>query len=326
MADTMKAVQLTEFGGPEVLQIAELPVPQPGDGELLVKIDGAGINFADVYMRQGARGGDLPMVLGMEAVGTVAAVGANVSGTGEGDQVVFRGNTTGSYAEFATVADKNTYKVPDGVSADVALALHLQGMTAHYLSHEVFTLGEGTSCLIHAGAGGVGHILIQIAKARGARVFATVGDAAKAEIAKGYGADEVILYDDVDFKDVVMDKTGGKGVDVVYDAVGKATIVNSIGCVHLQGVVAWYGDASGPPDPIDGRLLGPKCVYLTRVGLGPFVPNQAAVQRRCDDLFELVTAGKLNANVAPVRPLAEAAQAHADLQSRGTVGKLILRP
>ncbi|MDA0239202.1 MAG: quinone oxidoreductase [Proteobacteria bacterium] len=326
MADSMKAVQAMSFGGPDVMQLNEIEKPEPGEGDLLVKIDGAGVNYADVYLRQGARGGDLPMTMGLEAVGTVAGMGAGVSGYSEGDRVVYRGGTSGCYAEFGTVPAKNACPVPDDVSDDIAQALHLQGMTAHYLAYDVHPLKAGESCLIHAGAGGVGHILIQLAKAKGATVYTTVGTVEKAELAAGYGADEVILYRDINFKDIVLERTGGKGVAAVYDSVGASTILDSIAYAGFRGVVAWFGDASGRPPEIDARILGAKCAYLTRVGLGPYVADRETLMRRCNDLFALLADGKLSVNVAPTRPLAEAAQAHTDLESRGTVGKLILNP
>lgn len=326
MTDSMKAVQAVAFGDPDVMELKDIARPEPGAGELLVKITGAGVNYADVYQRQGTRGGDLPMTMGLEAVGAVAGMGSGVSGFSEGDRVVYRGGTSGCYAEFGTVPADNVYVVPEGVSDDIALALQLQGMTAHYLAYDVHPLKAGESCLIHAGAGGVGHILIQLAKAKGATVYTTVGSVEKAELAASYGADEVILYRDINFKDLVLERTGGKGVAAVYDSVGASTIVDSIACAGFRGVVAWFGDASGPAPDINARLLSAKCAYLTRVGLGPYVADRETLLRRCDDLFGLLAEGKLSVNVAPTRPLAEAAQAHADLESRGTVGKLILKP
>lgn len=326
MAETMKAIQVSEFGGPDVLELVEIPVPEPEDGQVLVRQDAAGINFADVYQREGRSGGTLPFILGREGAGTVMATGRNVRDLDEGDLVSYRGPRPGSFAEYVVASTNLTFKVPEGIDPLQATAIQVQGMTAHYLTHDVFEMGPGHRCLVHAGAGGVGHILIQIAKAKGATVFATVGSEEKAALARSCGADEVILYRERDFAEAVLARTGGKGVDVVYDAVGKATIEGSIRAAGFQGTVALYGDASGQTPPVDTELLGANCTYLTRVGLPRFTRTAEAIDRRCRYLVDLVRSGKLHLNIAEPWPLEKAADAFRALEARTTTGKQILLP
>lgn len=322
----MHAVQASEAGGPEVLKYMEVPVPVAETGEVLVRSTAIGVNFADVYQRRGGHGAKLPMVIGTEAAGVVEAVGDGVSKLKVGDRVAFRGSRTGAYAELMPVLESRVYKLPDSISDEVGAMLQVQGMTAHYLANDVYKIKAGDTCLIHAGAGGVGHILIQVAKAKGARVLTTVGTPEKAEIAKGYGADEAILYRDENFKDAVLRLTEDRGVDVVYDSVGETTALDSIASIAFQGTIAFYGAASGPNPPINSQLLGPKCAYITQVGLPRCVPDAAAVARRCGDLVEMLDAGSLRLNITGHWPLAEAADAHRALEGRSTVGKLILDP
>ena len=326
MSETMRAIQVTEFGGPEVLKLVEVPVPDPGDDGVLVKQVAAGINYADVYQREGRSGGTPPFIIGREGAGTVVAVGRNVSGVAVGDLVSYRGPKPGGFSEYVVASPNLLFKVPDGISPLQATAIQVQGMTAHYLSHDVFEIKEGHTCLVHAGAGGVGHILIQIAKAKGATVFTTVGSAEKADLSSSYGADEVILYREQDFAEIILEKTDGEGVNVVYDAIGKTTIEGSIKSVGFQGTVALYGDASGQTPPVDTKLLGEKCSYLTRVGLPHFTRSDEEVARRCSDLVDLIKAGKLNLNIAEPWPLEKAAEAFAALEGRQTTGKQILQP
>lgn len=323
--NTMQAIQISEFGGPEVCILTELPIPECGDDEVLVKIDITGVNYLDIYTREGIRGGDLPIVLGIEGAGTVTAIGKNVDHLEIGELVAFWRSVTGSYAEYAVVPAWLAHKVPSDISLEIATALHLQGMTAHYLAYDVFPLDSSHTCLIHAGAGGVGHLLIQIAKAKGARVLTTTGSKEKAEIAKKFGADEVILYRETDFSEAVLELTNGEGVDVVFDSVGQATIEGSIASAGLLGTVALFGDASGVTPPIETRLLAAKAVKLTRVAIMPFIPDQEAINKRCADLYQLHREGKLNPMIAPVRPLADAAKVQTELGSRETQGKLFLR-
>ena len=322
----MKAVQVTKFGGPEVCELLDVQIPICGDDEVLIKIHLAGINYLDIYTREGIRGGPLPFILGSEGTGEVVETGINIRDVKIGDNLVFRGATTGTYAEYATVPAWLTYPIPLDIKPEDAITMHLQGMTAHYLANDVFPLNKQHTCLIHAGAGGVGHQLIQLAKEKGARVFTTTGNPEKAEIALGFGADEVILYEDVDFSQKILDLTKGEGVNVVFDSVGKATIDGSINCTKFLGTVALFGDASGVMPPLETRKLAANCIKLTRVGLFPFVANHTAIKKRCDELFDLYKTKKLKPLVAPVRPLSEVTNVLTEMENRNTTGKLLLRP
>ena len=324
--DTMKAVVVTELGGPEVLEYGDNPVPRPAEGEVLVKMEAIGVNYAEIQQRKHGHGNTPPFILGRDGCGEVMALGPGVAGISEGERVAFRATVSGCYAEYSIAKANGIWRVPYDVSSELAAALQVAGMTAHYLTHDVYAVGPGDTCLVHAGAGGVGHLLIQIAKAKGARVLTTVGTEEKAEIARNYGADEVIFYDTEDLPARVAELTGGKGCNVVYDAVGKTTIEDSIKCAGLQGTVANFGDASGPTPPIEPRWLIGNAVYFTRLMLNSFVPDTDAIAKRCGDLVDMIRAGTLEFMMAPTRPLSEAAQAHADLEGRKTVGKLILRP
>lgn len=326
MSETMRAIQVTEFGGPEVLQLVRVPLPDPGDDQVLVKQQAAGINYADVYQREGRSGGTPPFVIGREGAGSVVAVGGNVTDIFEGDLVSYRGPSPGGFSEYVAVSRGLLFRVPDGIDPFQAAAIQVQGMTAHYLSHDVFALDSDHRCLVHAGAGGVGHILVQIAKAKGATVIATAGSREKAAYAGSIGADEVIPYRERDFADAVLEFTDGKGVDVVYDAIGAATIEGSIRSAGFQGTVALYGDASGQTPPVDTELLGAKCTYLTRVGLPQFTRSAAAIARRCGYLVELIQSGRLNLNIAEPWPLEKTADAFRALEDRATIGKQIVVP
>ncbi len=241
----MRAIQMTQFGGPHVLELAEVAKPQPGTGEVLVRMEVAGVNYADIGFREGARGGPLPVVPGREGAGTIAQLGPGVSGLTEGERVAFDNLGHGCYAEYALVRADLAVPVPDHISSEIASTMMVQGLTAHYLSHSSFALAPGHACLIHAGAGGVGQLLIQIARAKGARVLATVGSQAKKELAESLGADHAILYRERDFADAVADLTGGAGLDVVYDSVGRETLERSFACLKRLGTVIHYGAASG---------------------------------------------------------------------------------
>ncbi|MEE2999013.1 MAG: quinone oxidoreductase [Pseudomonadota bacterium] len=322
----MKAIQVSEFGGPEVCKFLNLPIPDCSNDEVLVKISLAGINYLDIYTREGVRGGPLPFILGSEGAGEVVEVGNNVGDLKSGDIVVFRGSTTGTYAEYATVPAWLNYKIPKEIAPEEAVTMHLQGMTAHYLANDVFPLQTNHTCLIHAGAGGVGHQLIQLAKEKGSRVFTTTGTPEKAKIALDFGADEVILYQETEFSEKVLELTNGEGVDVVFDSVGKATIDGSINCTKFLGTVALFGDASGVVPPLETRKLAANCIKLTRVGLIPFVADQAAIKKRCDELFSLYKTKKLKPLVSPIRPLSETIQVLTEMENRQTTGKLLLQP
>ena len=327
----MQTISIPQFGGPEQLQLMEMPQPRAGAGEVLVKLEYAGINFIDVYMRSGhyARSQTyktpLPMTIGMEGGGTVAALGA---GTGElkvGDRVAWC-IVRGSYAQYAVVPAARLVKVPPAVPLDIATALMLQGCTAHYLSHSAFALAPGTSCLVHAAAGGVGQLLTQLAKLRGAIVLATVGSAEKAAIAKDRGADHVILYRAADFREAVMKITGGQGVDVVYDAVGKDTIHKSIRSLKKRGLCINYGGASGlvaSVEPLELAEAG--SVFFTRPHLADYISTAEELRGRTADLFAHYCAGRLQVAIDRVFPLAQAADAHRYLEGRNTRGKLLLK-
>lgn len=327
----MKAIRVFEFGGPEQLRLAETEVPQPKEGEALVKLAYAGVNFIDVYMRNGSYARSrtyqtpLPMTLGMEGVGEVVEAGPGVECVRVGDRVGYC-LVRGSYAEYAVVPAWRLARIPEGVPDPIATTLMLQGCTAHYLSHSVYELKPGSTCLVHAGAGGVGQLLIQLAKLRGATVLTTVGSADKAQIAKARGADHVILYRERDFREAVMEITGGKGVDVVYDAVGKDTIARSIRSLRRRGLCVNYGGASGLVASIEPLELGEAgSVYFTRPHLADYTATTEEIEWRTGDLFRWYLEGKLTVVIDREYPLAEAAEAHRHLEGRGTRGKLLLK-
>ncbi|HSN41495.1 MAG TPA: quinone oxidoreductase [Burkholderiales bacterium] len=327
----MKAIAIAQFGGPGNMQLMELPRPDPGAGEALVRLEYAGINFTDVYQRSGhyARSHTyqtpLPMVIGMEGGGTVAALGAGASGLAVGDRVAWCA-VRGSYAEYAVVPAWRLVRIPDDMPMPVAVTLMLQGLTAHYLTRSAFALAAEHVCLIHAGAGGVGQLLIQLAKLRGATAIATVGSGEKAEIAKSRGADHVILYRNADFREAVMSITGEKGVDVVYDAVGKDTIARSIRSLKKRGLCVNYGGASGLVQSIEPlELAEAGSVFFTRPHLADYIATPEELNGRAADLFSWWQAGKLKVAIDREFPLDEAAGAHRYLEGRNTKGKLLLR-
>jgi NADPH2:quinone reductase len=327
----MKAIAITRFGGPESLQFMDMPEPIPAAGEALVKLQYAGVNFIDIYMRSGkyARSNTyqtpLPMTIGMEGGGTVAALGEGVTGLKIGDRVAYC-IVRGSYAAFAAVPAWRLVKVPQDVPMPIATTLMLQGLTAHYLSHSAFSLGPGNTCLVHAGAGGVGQLLIQLAKLRGATVLATVGSEAKAELAKQRGADHVILYRQADFREEVMKITGGKGVDVVYDSIGKDTVDKSIRSLRKRGLCVNYGGASGLVESINPLELGEAgSVFFTRPHLADYIATAAEIGARAADLFAGFAAGRLAVTIDREFPLADAAEAHRYIEAGKTRGKLLLQ-
>lgn len=327
----MKAIAIAAFGGPEALQVIDMPDPHPGAGEVLLALEYAGVNFIDVYMRSGryARSQTyetpLPMVLGMEGGGTVLACGEGVTDFAKGDRVAYC-IVRGSYAPYAVVPAWRLVKVPDAVPMARATALMLQGLTAHYLTHSAFNLRPGNTCLVHAGAGGVGQFLIQIAKIRGATVLATVGSEEKAAIAQKRGADHVILYRQVDFREEVMTITGGRGVDVVYDAVGKDTISRSIKSLKKRGLCVNYGGASGLVQSIEPlELAEAGSVFFTRPHLADYIATADELQWRAHDLFSWYASGQLGVAIGQELPLAQAEAAHRALEGRATNGKLLLR-
>lgn len=326
----MRAIRITRFGGPEELKLLETEKPSPGPGEVLVKLAYAGVNFIDVYMRNGSYVKSdtyktpLPMTMGMEGAGTVAELGAGVTGLKVGERVGYC-LARGSYAQYALAPAWRLAKIPDNVPYSIATTLMLQGCTAHYLSHSAFALGPEHTCLVHAGAGGVGQMLIQLARGRGAKVITTVGSADKAQIAKARGADHVILYRERDFREAVMEITSGRGVDVVYDAVGKDTIARSIRSLRRRGLCVNYGGASGLVKSIEPLELGEAgSVFFTRPHLADYTASAEEIRWRTDDLFKAYSDGGLMVTIDKEFPLAEAAAAHAHLEGRGTRGKLLL--
>jgi len=320
----MKRIQVNETGGPDNMQLAEVPTPAPGPKQALVRIAATGVNFIDVYYRIGLYKADLPVTLGNEAAGTVEAVGPEVSEVAVGDRVAYA-MTRGSYAEFAVVPAAQLVKIPDGVDFQTAAAAMLQGMTAHYLTHSTYPLKSGDTCLVHAAAGGAGGLIVQMAKMLGARVFGTVSTEEKARIAREHGADEAILYTQQDFEAEVKRLTGGRGVDVVYDSVGKTTFDKSLNSLRPRGLMCLFGASSGPVPPFDPTILNGKgSLFLTRPSLGYYVLTRQELLWRAGDVLSWVAAGKLKLRIDHTYPLAEAATAHRDLESRKTAGKLLL--
>jgi NADPH2:quinone reductase len=319
----MKAIQVKRTGGPEVMELVDLPVPQPKSNEAVVKIEAAGVNFIDVYNREGRYPAPLPLVLGQEAAGVVSAVGSEVHEVAVGDRVAYT-FALGSYAEYAAVPADRLVKIPAGVGARDAAAAMLQGMTAHYLSHDTYALKKGETALIHAAAGGVGLLLVQMAHNIGARVIATVSTEEKAKLARAAGADEVILYTQVDFEAETKRLTGGKGVDVVYDSVGKTTFEKGLNLLRPRGMMVLFGASSGPVAPLDPLALTQKSMFLTRPSLGHYIITAEELQERAGAVFGMIRTGKLKLRIEHVYPLAEAPQAHRDLEGRKTTGKLLL--
>ena len=320
----MKAIQIFETGGPEVLTLAELPIPAPGPGQVLIKIAATGVNFIEIYFREGRYKAPLPLIPGMEASGVVEKLGEGVSGFAVGDRVASTG-VLGSYAEYALAPAAALVKVPDGVDLKTAAAVILQGMTAHYLSHSTFALKAGDTCLIHAAAGGTGRLLVQMAHMLGARVIATVSTAEKAELAKAAGADEVILYTEADFETESKRFTDGRGVDVVYDSVGKTTFEKSLNCLKPRGMMVLFGGSSGAVPPFDLIQLSTRgSLFVTRPTLKDYVAARADLEWRSGDVFRWIAEGKLAVRAEFTYALKDAAQAQVDIASRKTTGKLLL--
>ncbi len=322
----MRAVVVEQYGGPEVLQLAERDAPAAGAGQLVVDVAAAGINFADVYGRQGKPpyAARTPFVAGAEAAGVVAAVGAEVSGFATGDRVAWAG-APGSYAQQAVVSAAAAVPVPEGVDLQTAAAVMLQGMTAHYLSHDSFPVGEGDVAVVHAAAGGVGLLLTQMVEMRGGIVVATTSTPEKAELAREAGAEHVAGYDD--FGSVAKDVSGGAGASVVYDGVGKSTFDASLASLRPRGYLVLYGAASGPVPPFElQRLAAGGSLFITRPTLGSYIATRDELLQRAGDLFRWIAEGRLRVRIGGTYPLAEAAKAHEDLEARGTTGKLLLLP
>lgn len=322
----MKAVRVHAPGGPEVLRYEDVPQPAAKQGEALVKVDAAGLNYIDVYFRTGLYKAELPITLGLEAGGTVSAVGPGVTDVKVGDKVAYTG-VPGAYAEYAAVPAARLVPLPAGVSTKQGAAVMLQGMTAHYLACSTYPLKSGDSCLVHAAAGGVGLLLCQIAKLRGARVIGTVSTEEKAKLAREAGAAEVILYSRQDFEAEVKRITGGKGVQVVYDSVGKTTWDKSLGCLAPRGFMVLFGQSSGPIGQIDPQILNTKgSLFLTRPSLAHYTATREELLQRAGELIGWIRDGKLKVRTELEFPLKDAAQAHRDLEGRKTSGKVLLLP
>ena len=322
----MKAVQINEYGGPDAMKYQDVPDLSPGEGEALVEIQAVGVNYTDVYSRAGINPGPpLPRTIGVEGAGAVRAVGAGVADVSTGDVVAYC-SIPGSYAEQAVVPASRLIKMPAGLSANDGAAAMLQGMTAHYLCYSTYPVKQGDRTLVHAGAGGVGLLLIQMVKALGGYVFSTVSTEAKADLSRGAGADHVILYTEQDFAEEVKKATGGEGVQVVYDSVGKTTFDQSISCLAPRGCMVLYGQASGPVPAMDPRILGNGSLFLTRPGLGDYTATREELEQRAGDVLGWVRSGQLKLRVEHVFPLSEASEAHRQLEGRATTGKVILVP
>ena len=322
----MKAVRVHEYGGPEALKYEEVALPTPGEGEARVKLEAVGVNFIDVYHRLGRYQGALPLTLGQEAAGRVDAVGPGVKELKPGDRVVYA-SVQGSYAEYAVAPAWRLVPVPAGVEMQNAAAAMIQGMTAHYLSHSTYPIKQGDTALIHAAGGGTGALLVQMAKRRGARVLGTVSTEEKAAVARQAGADETILYTQTDFEAEVKRLTGGAGVDVVYDSVGKDTFDKSLNCLHRRGYMVLYGMSSGSVPPMDPQTLNARgSLYLTRPFLGHYTADRAELVARATEIFNWIAVGELIVRIDETFPLAKAAEAHRYLEERRSKGKVLLIP
>ncbi len=322
----MKAIQVKQTGGPEVLELVELPVPQPKANEVVVKLAASGVNFIDVYHREGRYKVPLPFTPGQEGAGVVTAMGSDVTSVKVGDRVAWC-HLLGAYAEYAAVLADRVVPIPAGVTEQQAAAAMLQGMTAHYLSHDTYPLKRGETCLVHAAAGGVGLLLTQMAHNIGARVIATVSTEAKAKLAREAGADEVILYTQTDFEVETKRLTDGKGVDVVYDSVGKTTFEKGLNVLQPRGYMVLYGGSSGAVPPFDLIALSVKgSLYVTRPTLISYTATREELVARSSAVFGMITSGKLKLRIEHTYPLDQAQQAHRDLEGRKTTGKLLLIP
>lgn len=320
----MKAIRVHETGGPEVMRLEEIPDPQPAADQVLVRIEAIGVNFIEVYQRKGQYQMKLPFTPGREGAGKVVAVGSAVTTIRVGDRVASE-QFAGAYAELAVATADRVVKLPDSVSTEIGAAIMLQGMTAHYLSTTTYPLEPGDRCLIHAAAGGVGLLFCQIAKRRGAWIIGTTSTEEKATLARTAGADEVILYTKQDFVAEVRRLTGGKGMRVVYDSVGKTTFDGSLDCLARRGMMVLFGQSSGPVPPVDPQVLNRKgSLFLTRPNLADYVADPSELASRAADLLDWVARGWLEVHIDRRYPLAEAAVAHRALESRGTVGKVLV--
>jgi len=322
----MNAIQIHSTGGPEVLQLVDLPIPIPGPGQVLIRVEAVGVNFIEIYFRKGQYKATMPLVPGSEAAGTIEDLGSGVTGFKPGDLVASVG-VLGSYAEYALVPAAQLVKVPAGLSPEQAAAAMLQGMTAHYLAHSTYPIKSGETALVHAGAGGVGLLLTQMATKAGARVITTVSTKEKAELSREAGAAEVILYSEQDFVAEVKRLTGGKGVDVVYDSVGKTTFENSLNCLRPRGLLALFGGSSGPVPPFDLIQLSSKgSLFITRPTLWHYVATRQELEWRAGEVMNAVKSGELKLRMEHMYPLSDAGRAQAEMEDRKTTGKILLEP
>jgi NADPH:quinone reductase len=322
----MKVIRIHEYGGPEVMGLEELPTPGPGPGQILVRVAAAGVNYIDTYQRSGQYKVSLPYAMGLEGAGEVEQIGAGVSGWEAGQRVAWT-NVPASYATHALVPADKAVPVPPGLDPRLAAAVMLQGMTAHYLAHTTWPLKPGDTCLVHAGAGGVGLLLTQMAKRAGARVLTTVSTEEKARLSREAGADEVILYTREDFGEAVRRLTGGQGVQVVYDSVGRDTFDKGLGCLVPRGLMVLYGQSSGAVAPFDPQVLSARgSLFLTRPTLGHYTLTREELLKRAGECFARMASGALKVRIGAEFALAEAARAHEELQGRRTTGKVLLIP
>lgn len=320
----MRVIHVKTPGGPEQMELVEVPTPRPGPGEALVRLVASGVNFIDVYFRTGAYKADLPVALGSEGAGTVEAVGSEVTDVAPGDRVAYA-MVRGSYADYAIVPTDKLVKLPPEIDFSAAGAAMLQGMTAHYLTHSTYPLKAKDTCLVHAAAGGAGGLVVQMARMRGARVFGTVSNEQKARIAKENGVEAAIIYTSQDFEAEVKRLTGGRGVDVVYDSVGKTTFEKSLNSLRPRGVMALFGMSSGQVPPFDVGVLNTKgSLFLTRPSLAHHVLTRDELQWRAQDVFAAIRSGAVKLRIDSTYPLAKAAEAHRALESRRTAGKVLL--
>ncbi|MDE2954409.1 MAG: quinone oxidoreductase [Gemmatimonadota bacterium] len=322
----MKAIRISQYGGAEVLSFEDIDVADPGEGQVRITIEAAGVNFIDTYHRTGLYPLNLPLTLGLEGAGIVQAVGAGVSDLTEGDRVAWK-SVEGSYAEQVVADVAEVVKIPSDVATKTAAAVMLQGLTAHYLVNSTYPVREGDTCLIHAAAGGVGLLLVQMAKMRGARVIGTTSTEEKAALARGAGADDIVLYTERDFETEVLSLTDGQGVEVVYDSVAKATYEKSINCLKPRGYMVFFGNASGPVPPIDPLLLSQKgSIYLTRPTLNSYTQTREEYLQRTREVMGWIQDGELDVRIGEEHPLENTAEAHNRLEGRQTTGKVLLIP
>lgn len=322
----MRAIRVHETGGPEALRVEEVPLPEPGEGQVRLRVEAIGVNFIDIYERTGQYKKALPFIPGSEAGGVVDAVGPGVTEIRVGDRVAYT-NVPGAYAEYTVAPANRVVRVPEGVDTKTAAAVMLQGMTAHYLTHSTYPLKSGDTALIHAAAGGVGLLLVQMAKRLGARVIGTAGTEEKVALARHAGADDVILYTQEDFEEATKRLTGGRGVDVVYDSVGKTTFDHSLNCLRPRGYLVLFGQSSGAVSPVDPQTLNAKgSLFLTRPTLAHYIATRDELEWRARDLFTWIAAGELSVRIGREFPLEQAGAAHEALAGRQTTGKVLLIP